>query len=666
MAAETLGEGVLGDSRVSQTEEDWIQVPPRNRRPWKGFQSTRGEQGFGRDRAKLRSTEDPRARDRARISVPDETRAKGDVFKSVQRNNAKSAHVGNSEIQKQLPKWRFQSGTPSSWKEICSMGRQVNEDCILQFHAPLIDDKGIYASIPKSAIDANVNKWCNTLVGYVMGDRPFYSQLKGCVGRLWRPTCSLEIHSRENGYFFFKFGSKDECDRVLNEGPWLFDGRLIILKPWSPNIGLERDILSTVPVWIRFPSLHLKLWSNTVISYMASLIGKPLYMDNATATGERLEFARCFVEISACSKLPKSVRLDLGNGEWLETPVHFEWVPPKCSKCQTFGHIDVQCPNISMEEGLSATVSDKGKGKEIQQNDDSILSHHQNTSHASCSTHVNNSGNVVLINQVVGLAKNIEKGKPVEGTVSGTANYNSDITDMVAGGKGKGDDKVIEISKNGVDDMGAAEFMEKELGDAHVERESGAEEQSQLNLEQIGNHQVINATLDKDSMLSKGPATLDPHNVVNMNSVDKELRAQDVLFNDGTDTTDTQQQVLSSGSIPIAVQNLGHIQANSTDTQHHVFISGSTPIASPCLGHMQAGPSVSEKQDSDTILSGLNDNLAVQQDEELDFQLTEVNPDWIVEKNKLLLKSKAAGAQEQVQPPCPKRSTRSNKGITRK
>lgn len=41
------------------------------------------------------------------------------------------------------------------------------------------------------------------------------------------------------------------------QGPWIFDGRLIILKRWSENIGVERELLSTVPVWIRFPSLHL-------------------------------------------------------------------------------------------------------------------------------------------------------------------------------------------------------------------------------------------------------------------------------------------------------------------------------------------------------------------------------------------------------------------------
>jgi len=81
--------------------------------------------------------------------------------------------------------------------------------------------------------------------------------LKASVTRMWKPKCSLEIFSRENGFFFFKYVTKEECDRILQSGPWLFDGKLIILKNWLEDIGLNRDLLSTVSVWVRFPSLHL-------------------------------------------------------------------------------------------------------------------------------------------------------------------------------------------------------------------------------------------------------------------------------------------------------------------------------------------------------------------------------------------------------------------------
>ena len=51
--------------------------------------------------------------------------------------------------------------------------------------------------------------------------------------------------------FSFKFGNSEECDLSLQIGPWLFDGHLIVLKKWTEQVELERDLLSSVPVWVR-------------------------------------------------------------------------------------------------------------------------------------------------------------------------------------------------------------------------------------------------------------------------------------------------------------------------------------------------------------------------------------------------------------------------------
>lgn len=107
---------------------------------------------------------------------------------------------------------------------------------------------------------------------------------------------------------------------------------------------------------------------NNVIGRIASLIGIPLYIDQATASSERLAYARCFVEISSKDKLPNSVKMDLGNREWLETNVEYEWVPPKCSKCFNFGHVDYQCPIVLVEKWVPKATS-----KETNMNKDAEI-----------------------------------------------------------------------------------------------------------------------------------------------------------------------------------------------------------------------------------------------------------------------------------------------------
>ena len=69
-----------------------------------------------------------------------------------------------------------------------------------------------------------------------------------------------------------------------------------------------------MPVWIRFPSLHLKFWTHSILNKIARLIGEPLFRDKATTQFERFAYARCFVEISAKQPLQKHVYLEIEGG----------------------------------------------------------------------------------------------------------------------------------------------------------------------------------------------------------------------------------------------------------------------------------------------------------------------------------------------------------------
>lgn len=92
-----------------------------------------------------------------------------------------------------------------------------------------------------------------------MGKCPYYPHLKACVLRLWKPKGTLEVLTHGNGFFMFKFFMKESMDRILEGGPYMFDGRPLVLMMWNIHVGLERDIFATVPVWINFPNLSLFL-----------------------------------------------------------------------------------------------------------------------------------------------------------------------------------------------------------------------------------------------------------------------------------------------------------------------------------------------------------------------------------------------------------------------
>ncbi|XP_031256680.1 uncharacterized protein LOC116114685 [Pistacia vera] len=72
--------------------------------------------------------------------------------------------------------------------------------------------------------------------------------------------------------------------------------------------------ISSVSIWVKFNGVPLEFWTAKGLSYVASAIGKPLYMDNIMDTGDRLEYARVCVEIDTASSFPNSVELGLLNG----------------------------------------------------------------------------------------------------------------------------------------------------------------------------------------------------------------------------------------------------------------------------------------------------------------------------------------------------------------
>ncbi|KAL9682931.1 hypothetical protein QQ045_014743 [Rhodiola kirilowii] len=58
--------------------------------------------------------------------------------------------------------------------------------------------------------------------------------------------------------FVFKFTKEEDCNRVLEQGPWSFDSRPLVLKHWSLDESFELESVAAVPVWVRFKPSYEK------------------------------------------------------------------------------------------------------------------------------------------------------------------------------------------------------------------------------------------------------------------------------------------------------------------------------------------------------------------------------------------------------------------------
>ncbi|KAK1279941.1 hypothetical protein QJS04_geneDACA024090 [Acorus gramineus] len=199
------------------------------------------------------------------------------------------------------------------------------------------------ASLQPEAYAKNIRQWDNAVLGYIIGKIPVYTPFLQFLKKLWKPRGEIQLLLHGNGFFTVKFDQAEDATSVLEGGPWTMDHRPFILRKWSPEVRMEQERLSSMPIWVRLPNLPLHLWEVDCLSRIGSIIGFPLYADSATLRCSRASYAQICVEVQASKTLPDSILVDVLPGVHKTFKIDYDWKPIACKYCQTFGHDEACC-----------------------------------------------------------------------------------------------------------------------------------------------------------------------------------------------------------------------------------------------------------------------------------------------------------------------------------
>lgn len=225
------------------------------------------------------------------------------------------------------------------WNELFAGNRRPENGVVLDYTVPV--NREILEFTPAD-VSESIEFWQFALVGTVIGARIPLDGMRRFVESLWQ--LSPQIHMADNGVYVFRFDSVEDQLRVLGGGPWLVKGTFpLALKQWSPGLALDPSALVDYPVWVKLPGLDLQFWSPTVLGKIASLIGKPCYVDKLTASRERLAYARVLVELKSGEKIIDSITLKAPSGQEFVQQVVYESKPLQCYRCLKFGHSVRNC-----------------------------------------------------------------------------------------------------------------------------------------------------------------------------------------------------------------------------------------------------------------------------------------------------------------------------------
>ncbi|KAF5176006.1 hypothetical protein FRX31_034407 [Thalictrum thalictroides] len=114
---------------------------------------------------------------------------------------------------------------------------------------------------------------------------------------------------------------------------------------------------------------------------VASAVGNPLYPDRLTETMERTTYARLCLEIDYECTYPKEVLVLLDQWKTTKVQVEYNWKPPRCSKCKTFGHSDAICPKTQPKKQKGRAIWIQKKEGQVDGGD--LVEMKEGTSNAS-------------------------------------------------------------------------------------------------------------------------------------------------------------------------------------------------------------------------------------------------------------------------------------------
>nr|GEX43738.1 hypothetical protein [Tanacetum cinerariifolium] len=130
----------------------------------------------------------------------------------------------------------------------------------------------------------------------------------------------------------------------------------------EPGIWFEKIEPSFIPIWVCVHNIPMELCNDNGIGKIISGVGKPMLMDRMTKEqclkkAKKLDFARVLAEVSANEDLPNVLEIaypPIGNREAKvgKLEVKYQWKPPLCTHCKTFGLSFLACklrPRIDVE-----------------------------------------------------------------------------------------------------------------------------------------------------------------------------------------------------------------------------------------------------------------------------------------------------------------------------
>ncbi|KAL2923717.1 Nuclear protein MDM1 [Bienertia sinuspersici] len=171
--------------------------------------------------------------------------------------------------------------------------------------------------------------------------------------------------------FLIRFQSMENRDKVLAMGRVFFDYKPVILKAWHVDMEINKEDIQKIPIWVQL-DLHFKYWGQKFLERIIQPVGNLLKVDTMTANRDKLQYARCMIEVKMDQMFPEQVKFKNEKNEIINVGIKYEWKPETCKKCKKLGHNEEQCYVKDPKKKMAKEWKQKKVDPQAQENNKSM------------------------------------------------------------------------------------------------------------------------------------------------------------------------------------------------------------------------------------------------------------------------------------------------------
>lgn len=126
------------------------------------------------------------------------------------------------------------------------------------------------------------------MVCYVLGANPPLHAIDGFVKCIWNPIDIDKVGTVAKGVFLVRLKSQEALTVACDSNGILFDKKPFIVKPLTKNVSYEKESITSIPIWVKFPGLSMHYWGARSLNLIAGMLGRVIRIENATQNKDRV------------------------------------------------------------------------------------------------------------------------------------------------------------------------------------------------------------------------------------------------------------------------------------------------------------------------------------------------------------------------------------------